>query len=399
MKRFGIVILLLIGVLGLFGQPWEEKIITDPILRTDYLIEYTWDLEISDWVVKNSIKYNYTYENGEIHEVTTQDYNTGVFSNKIIYFYTPEKILRESIYQRWESDIWISYRRDLWFQDENGLNNETIIQFYLNGEWTNIIRYTDYQYDNRRLKQYTYQLWSGGKWIDSIYDSWYYDENGNLILRLQNWVNDIPSNKVIYIVGENNHRESLTIYNWINGKWVENTHWLYEYNQCGRTSAIVYQVFKNGDWINSTRQEYFYSLHIENILPGQRVPVCHNGQTIYVSVNAVDAHLAHGDCLGNCLNERDNPSKKNENSEVQNLKPPFIVYPNPAREMITVKFDQDLNNEMKRIELTDFYGKLVKTFIVRENSDVTIYRGNLMSGKYYVRLIGKEVFSQVVIFE
>jgi hypothetical protein len=174
---------------------------------------------------------------------------------------------------------------------------------------------------------------------------------------------------------------------------------LYEYNQCGRTSAIVYQVFKNGDWINSTRQEYFYSLHIENILPGQRVPVCHNGQTIYVSVNAVDAHLAHGDCLGNCLNERDNPSKKNQNSEVQNLKPPFIVYPNPAREMITVKFDQDLNNEMKRIELTDFYGRLVKTFIVRENSDFTIYRGNLMSGKYYVRLIGKEVFSQVVIFE
>jgi hypothetical protein len=399
MKRFGIVILLLIGVLSILGQPFNEKIITDPILRTDRVIEYTWDLEISDWVAKNTIQYNYTYENGEIKEVTTQDYYTGVPSNKTIYFYTPEKILRESLYQRYESGIWISNRRDLWFQDDNGLNNEAIIQYYLNGEWTNITRYTDYQYDNARLKQYTFQSWSGDKWIDSFYDSWHYDENGNLILRLQIRVNDTPINKFIYIIGENNLRESLTLYHWTDGNWVEIYRRLYEYDQCGRTSAIIYQNFIDSEWVNSNMQDYSYSLYIENMLSGQKVPVCHNGHTIYVSVNAIDAHLAHGDCLGKCLNERDNPSKKDENSEIHNLKPPFIVYPNPSREMITIKFNQDLNNGITRIELSDFYGKVVRTYNVRDNSDFTIHRGNLQPGKYYVRLIGKEVFSQVVIFE
>jgi hypothetical protein len=90
---------------------------------------------------------------------------------------------------------------------------------------------------------------------------------------------------------------------------------------------------------------------------------------------------------------------KEENSEGHNVKSPFYVYPNPAREMITIKFDKDLSNEIKRIDLIDFYGKTVRSFNVRNNSDFTIYRGDLMSGKYYVRMLGKEFFSQVVIFE
>lgn len=31
-----------------------------------------------------------------------------------------------------------------------------------------------------------------------------------------------------------------------------------------------------------------------------KVPVCHNGNTIEVSINALGAHLAHGDTIGVC---------------------------------------------------------------------------------------------------
>lgn len=33
---------------------------------------------------------------------------------------------------------------------------------------------------------------------------------------------------------------------------------------------------------------------------GEKVYVCHNGETLYISVNALQAHLDHGDTEGEC---------------------------------------------------------------------------------------------------
>ena len=99
----------------------------------------------------------------------------------------------------------------------------------------------------------------------------------------------------------------------------------------------------------------------------------------------------------NALLKQNLGNKNREREEYK--KPPFTIYPNPARERITIKFEKDECKDLRRVELTDFYGKLVKSFNIKDNSDLTIYRGNLHSGKYYIRLIGKEVYSAVVIFE
>jgi len=38
-----------------------------------------------------------------------------------------------------------------------------------------------------------------------------------------------------------------------------------------------------------------------NVMAGQeKVPVCHNGRTIWISEKALDAHLSHGDEYGTC---------------------------------------------------------------------------------------------------
>ena len=36
------------------------------------------------------------------------------------------------------------------------------------------------------------------------------------------------------------------------------------------------------------------------LLAPKKLPVCHNGKEIWVSVQALTAHLAHGDCFGGC---------------------------------------------------------------------------------------------------
>jgi len=399
MKKLIFVIEFLFVISVTFAQHVrDEKIYYNPLLRTDHIIEYRWDHERNDWILLNTIKYNYTYLDGEVRTVTTLNYFTDIPVSKIIYSYTPESILSESIYQNWESGEWINARRDQWFQNDEGLNIETLIQFWQSNTWINSIRYTDYQYNNRQLEQYTYQIWDNGEWLDYFYNKWSYDENSNLILRLSTNLNATPIGKIEYFTDENNLRQNYTVYNWINNTWIENYRRLYEYNQCGQINTVNYQIYKNGNWLNSTKQQYYYSLHMENIIPGQRVPVCHNGHTIYISLNAVDAHLKHGDCLGKCFIEKH--INRRDFDDKESIKhTPFTIYPNPASEKITIKFSHDLNNESKRLEITDFYGKLVRSYIITDKSDLTIYKGNLHSGQYYIRLVGKEIYSQVVIFE
>jgi hypothetical protein len=399
MKKLILILFPLIIGVSLSAQDQKNKISEYPLINTEKIIEYTWDLEKADWIYKNIIKYNYTYDNGLIQKLTVIDYYTSMPISQTIYFYSTENILKESLYQNWVSGSWRNTRRDLWFHNEEGLTIEAIIQFMQNDLWINSIRYTDYQYDNRQLQQYTYQNWSNEQWINSFFDSWYYDDRGNLVLREQIRMNGIPINKFIYVVDENNLRQNFTLYNWINGLWVENYRILYEYNQCGRINSIILQTFKNGIWVNSTKQEYFYIFDSDILQQGQRVPLCHNGHTIYVYANAVNAHLKHGDCLGECLTEKKENSKINSDLESNLISLPFTVYPNPIHEQFTIKFEKEKDLNINRIELTDFYGKTLRTINVNGQEEITIYREGLKSGNYLIKMIGNEIFQIVVIFE
>jgi len=399
MKKIITLLFLLISGLILSAQIERDKIFEDPLLNVDKIIEYKWDAEKSDWTYGNIIKYNYTYENDEIRKIIVSDFYTGTSINQFIHTYTSQKILIESLYQNWESGRWIDTRRDLWFQNEDGLTIEATIQYMINDSWVNWIRYTDYQYDNTQLQQYTYQIWLNEQWINSFYDSWYYDERGNLILREQIGINGIPINKFVYIVNKANFRQSLTIYNWIKGSWIESNRRLYEYNQCGRTNAVVFQQFKNGLWINLTKQEYFYSVNENIIPPGQRIPVCHNGYTIYISINAVDAHLKHGDCLGGCLVEmKDITDKKSALINVQESTP-YTLFPNPSQEQFIISFNKENDIIINKIELFDLYGRLMKTINVNGQSEITVPRDGLKNGNYLIKIVGNEVFHTILIFE
>ena len=398
MKKTYLLLIFYSAITTLNGQGSNVHISPNSFMKVDKIIESVWDVEKADWLIKNNISYNYTYENGEVVDIITVDYFTGIPVNRLTHYYSPEKILLKSVYQNWVTGNWINNRRDLWFINEDELVFEELIQFWQDDTWTNSIRYTDYQYDYRLLIHYIYQKWINGQWIDSSNDWWSYDENGNLVLRQTIGVNNIPMFKYVYEVNGNNLRTSLTIYIWNSNSWLENTRRVYEYDQCRKINAVVYQVYENGIWANLTKQKYFYSFNNINLKSGYKVPICHNGHTIYVSPNAIKAHLAHGDCIGECIDEKEIGERDFKN--IGNLKEfPFKIYPNPANDKVIIKIDDNECRGPMKVELTDFYGKLIKSFNIYNNSELTIYRNNLISGKYYIKLIGEEVFSAVVIFE
>ena len=397
MRKSFITVALILLIRQLHSQPEHEKIIYDPSLGIDHITEYTWSAGTSEWIKKNSIKYEYSDVADNRQTVTTSDYDSGLPISRTIRYFESDNNRNVTLYQSWISGEWKNTRRDLYLQDEIGLTIETLIQAPVNGEWQSGTRYTDYLYEGSRLSKYTCQYWRNNQWTDIYYDTWYYNLDNILTERLQIWINNTPLNRFIYLLNENNQRQSLILYNWGKNKWVENYRRLYEYNSCGTTTSVIYQVYKNGAWVNSSRQEYFYFLNPGEKIPGQRIPVCHNGITIYVSLSAVDSHLEHGDCIGECLSVRKHAFGKPEN--LYSDTPPFTLYPNPAKESVAVRLDQSITGEMNRIELTDIYGKLLKSINTKDNPEVIIPRGDLLSGQYYIRITGNKVYSQVLIFD
>ncbi|CAH8293345.1 endonuclease I [Mariniflexile fucanivorans] len=77
-----------------------------------------------------------------------------------------------------------------------------------------------------------------------------------------------------------------------------------------------------------------------------KVEMCHNGRSICVSQNAVQAHLNHGDTLGAC--------NDSENGDLS-----FSVYPNPFRLYVTVKLENVKANSKVKFLVYNHYGRLV----------------------------------------
>jgi len=78
---------------------------------------------------------------------------------------------------------------------------------------------------------------------------------------------------------------------------------------------------------------------------------------------------------------------------------PFKLYPNPAKDFITIRFDNNYCEGDVRIELVDSFGKIQRSYIHNGNGDLVIRRAGLHSGSYFLRIVGEEVYNTIVIFE
>ena len=64
----------------------------------------------------------------------------------------------------------------------------------------------------------------------------------------------------------------------------------------------------------------------------------------------------------------------------------FVIYPNPAKDQITLKFD-DLENEEFSVTIFDLHGRILIQSALR--NEQTISTSNLNSGMYIVQVISK----------
>lgn len=112
----------------------------------------------------------------------------------------------------------------------------------------------------------------------------------------------------------------------------------------------------------------------------RKVYICHNGRTKCVSINAIQAHLNHGDTLGRCNDDDDNESNYQEDGK-------FKLYPNPVHTTLTIK-----NKKSKKgdIFIYDIYGNLYKHKKLKKKAkEVKINMKSYPDGIYIVRIVLK----------
>jgi len=357
--------------------------------RTDSAYVYRWNITASDWELYQVQHYLYT--DGRLTQLLTRNYQTGTDAALSVYVYNSSGRTESSTNYSW-AGTWVPSTRYLNEYDFQGRTVSIKLQKWVNGEWAEERLQQNYVYDTEnRVIGYETIYWRNNAWTPPTVNVQYYNELG----QLENVIATRPGGaidfRIIYEYNESGLMAQFYTQYPLGDGWSNWNLRSFQYDGCGGRHTQIQYSGEGPNWVPSTKTEFFASFSFD-LYNRRKVPVCHNGITIWIAKEAVPAHLRHGDCIGECLEERIRP-------EAVDRKPPFTVYPNPARERITVSFEDDWNCEGKRIELTDFAGNLIKSYPVRDNAAIIIERGRLRSGQYLLRLVGNEVYSLSVIFE
>jgi hypothetical protein len=322
------------------------------------------------------------------HKVVAQSLNT----------YDDSDLMTETLSQFYADSTWLNNQLHFYSYDLSGKLQQRIVQKWNRAQWINLNKFSYYYGEKGQLTGYHRDIWRENEWIEYSIDTLIYNDQEQLIERYARKISDGSLiTRVLYFYDGNGLRILQIRQNFVNSEWINISRDNYLYNACGYGTETISQLWIENRWVNNLKTLQFSHFQFTGENLPKKVPVCHNGHTIYISRNALKSHLAHGDCFGECkVDTRPERRCLEENHKPEN--PPFTVYPNPATEKITIEFEEDCK-ELQRIELVDFYGKLMKTYNVKEGRTLTIYREGYKSGKYYIRLIGKEIYSSVVIFE
>jgi hypothetical protein len=135
-----------------------------------------------------------------------------------------------------------------------------------------------------------------------------------------------------------------------------------------------------------------------------KVIVCHNGNEICVSQNAVQSHLNHGCSVGPCSNNAKGGSvideeDNNEETGVQALVGKFIrVYPNPSKGIFVLELPDGAKNAS--VLITDVSGRIIERRVVMGENAISFNLSKVAQGMYMIQVaIGNERYQSRITIE
>jgi hypothetical protein len=93
---------------------------------------------------------------------------------------------------------------------------------------------------------------------------------------------------------------------------------------------------------------------------GDKIVLCHNGNTITIDNSAVAVHLGHGDMLGSCPEKKGGVSLRSAIMEEHRDGFVVKVSPNPSPNYFELKIEGNTGNKVK-VSVYDLLGRVVET--------------------------------------
>jgi hypothetical protein len=379
--------------------PIAEVTAADPdiikSIKTDSTHVYSWSGTESVWI-PNSVQL-YTYNAGRVIRILTLNYTTRSEQSKTEYSYNAAG-LADTVTNYSFNNGWTALTRNVIFYDLQERVSEIWIQKQINGTWSDDRKQMNYVYDDDdRQLEFQSIYWRNNAWTLPSTDYSFYDEQGKLIKREAFYLDGHMDYQVICTYNESvllseMYAQYPSGTGWLNW-WLVN----YQYDNCGFKISQVQYAGSGTVWLPNTKVVN-YSYFKPELYPYPNVPVCHNGNTMYVIKKVLKRHLAHGDCLGTCPEtKKSQADQKGVTNDIPS-KVPFTVYPNPASDRITV-VRNGYDTGISKVDIMDINGNLLRIETISDSGEVTIERGGLISGQYILRIHGEQIYNLIVVFK
>lgn len=339
----------------------------------------------------SGVNYNY-YTNGLIDSIVAANISRAPIA-KTIYTYDNGN-MAEVLSLVISAGNWLNSQNQVFYYDGDHVLTERIVTKWSGDQWQNLNRFT-YLYDeSNRLSVYNREFWKNNIWTDFSADSLFYDEAGFLTersARLKSTGQYVT--RILYYYDLSGLKAYQVRQDYINNAWTNVSTTQYYYNKCGTQMMSETEKWLDGSWQLDSRSNVFFRIEL---LPGARkVPVCHDGQTLLIFFTTLEAHLAHGDCIGECvtagpISQTQTAPKNNKSKSF-----PFVVYPNPTKEIVNIRMIDD-ECPVTRVELLDYYGKVIRAVNPGEQGVITLDMNSLKSGNYILRVTSDTVYCTVI---
>lgn len=369
-----------------------------------FLLNENYSEILGCWVPRNRYTYTYNEQNLKVgtlvEEPSTNRPDEWVNSEKADYTYDAKG--RELTYEQytWAGSAWAHYRSTFNRYENDRLVQELGMGLSSEGVFDSTYRLS-YTYDAAgKSTEWLYEAFLEGMWENSDLRHFYYDENGHDTM-LVNYQWNLYQNeqwdstvKEVYKNRPDGQRirvDHYTIEGADLGKWFLSAMMEYEYNGAGRRTAYNYSTY-NSDYHGDYRYEFELNENNDDVRatcfvkkdeawePTDRINLevqYHDGTSILYAnepMHEIRVHYRKGTKL---------PVPDDAANEGEMGAPAFLVrvYPNPAREILSVEVGQD---GIFDITLFDFAGRKMESRRgVRQYADFDVSR---YQGVYLLRV-------------
>jgi hypothetical protein len=403
MKWFLIVLVEFIVVLGVSGQHSGFNDIHYPpanpvksikecdakVQQADSLVNYILNKQTGEYMPSQVQQYFYDLK-GNLTEVYFKNLPGRINFYHQVFEYDSNDNLIKYTNQVWKNNNWVD---DLINTKTYNGAGQIVYEEFLRKNSAGVFEAYQrhfYHYQNDIITDYLRQVKnSTGQWCDFSNHFYVYDSNGRLTVLYGQYVNNGPvfwERTAIYGNDGKLTERYLRIlrYNPVLKMNIltNTTYQVHSYNIYENVSEVHNSEWINDQWIHTTKDVYFYSM-----LKDKKVSICHNGQSLCISINALRAHLDHGDKLGTCENEeiKGNKDGKGERGSSKEKEINFFLFPNPAREQVSLRLTGECG-EYKSGVILSSDGKTMFSFFINNQEELTFKISNLRNGTYIVRL-------------